>query len=191
VSETLGVEWRPIEEAWLSAGLFRHDLSDIILADVVSEGGAGTLTRFTFVNVASGTSQGLELSARLSPFAWIRFDAGYTFTDAHDDATGEPLQGRTRHRATFSALWQPKSLGLEVNLRGSIVGSRPYTLSDDMGNPVPVDADSYAPFDLHASWRFAGHVRIFAGVDNVFDAGDHKFASVTPRAFYAGATGTY
>jgi outer membrane receptor for ferrienterochelin and colicins len=187
IDMTAGAEWQAFAWLWLSAGVFRHDLDDIILADVVQEGGANTPIRFSYANLASATSQGVELGGRFHPWTSLRVDATYVFTDARADATGKELSGRTRHRATLSAMWKPAGTGLELSTRGTFAGARPYY--DDSG--VRFEASAYTMFDARAAWRFATRFTIFGGVENLLDAGDSELNAHQPRSFYAGASAVY
>jgi outer membrane receptor for ferrienterochelin and colicins len=192
-SVTLGSEWKPHERVSLSAGLYRHDLDDVILAGVVHEGtNSEDPTKYTYINVAEATSQGAELSLRVTPLQSLRLEASYAYNDAHDDdGVRKQLQGRPRHRATFSALFKPTSLKLELSARGSVVGRRRYDDYDAMGQPFDIYAPRYTEIDVRAAYRFLSRIAVFAGVDNALDSGNSDFSSVPPRAFYAGASGTY
>lgn len=178
-SVTLGAEWKPANEVWLSASAFRHALDDLILTSLVDPGGAGMVQRFTYVNVGSGTSQGAELAARWSPLPTMRLDASYAFTDARDDSSGEPLDGTPRHRATFAATWRPRWSGLELDARGSLVGKRPF---------MHARAPAYALVGFRVAWELASRLTVFGGLDNLLDAGDAEWNPIQPRTVYAGAS---
>ncbi len=191
-SVNLSAEWKPVTAVWLSAGVFRHDLENLILAELVDEGGPGMPQRFTYVNVASGTSQGVELGARYAPWTTLRLEASYAFTDARDDETDTRLEGRASHRATFGAVFTPRRSGVELSARGSVVGPRPFDVDDDGdGMLEDLETDPYATIDARIAWRFAGRFRAFVGVDNLLDAGDARFNPLQPRAFQAGASASY
>jgi outer membrane receptor for ferrienterochelin and colicins len=181
-SATLGSEWRPVGALWLSAGVFRHDLDDLILATLVDPGGAGMTQRFSYVNVGAGHSQGAELAARWSLARTLRLDASYAFTDARDDTSGELLENTPRHRTTFAATWRPRDDGLELDARGSFVGQRRLGAER---------APRYALVDLRAAWRFGTHLGVFGGVENLLDAGDAALNPIQPRTVYAGASASY
>jgi outer membrane receptor for ferrienterochelin and colicins len=181
-SVTAGVEWRPTDRLWLSGGLFRHDLSDLIEATLEGEPAPGETQRFRYHNVDAATSQGAELAARFTPWTPLRLEASYAFTDARDDADDEPLAGRARHRGTFAVTWRPLDGRLEAYGRASLVGRRPY--GDQR-------ADRYALVDVRAAWRLGDRFRVFAGLDNLLDAGDAGLNPIQPRTVYAGASATY
>jgi outer membrane receptor for ferrienterochelin and colicins len=79
-----------------------------------------------------------------------------------------------------------------LRVRAAIIGPRRFYLDGDDGIEDPRDSPTYATVDLRASQDLvAGHLQIFAGVDNVLDAGDATDNPLSPRAYYGGITLRY
>jgi len=189
---SLGVEWEPTDWLWLSLGAFRNDLDNLITTGTLEEAEAGSPTRYGYVNVADAYTQGGEAALALGLPAGIGVDLGYALTDTRDLVEDRPLEGRALHRGTFRLTWRYEPWGTLAVLRGSLVGSRPYYLDvDGDGVEDRSDAEPYATLDARISKELWGAVSLFAGADNLLDAGDAEWTPLPPRSFYAGLTGRY
>ncbi len=184
---TLGVEVKPTERVWASAGLFFNEIDDLI---VIELGGllADNKQRFHYENVASARTQGAELQLRVRPLSFATVDASYTFTETLDRTTMTPLFGRARHSGTFGVTTVSESLGTRLRVNGRWSG-RHY--AGEPGEELTVSRAIRRPsFDARISQR-AWMLEIFAGVKNIFDAGDPLFLPDQPRTFYAGVSARY
>jgi vitamin B12 transporter len=97
-------------------------------------------------------------------FRSLALDLGYTYLDAKDLATGEPLIRRPRHRAFVSADVRPLG-GLSFSPRLVFIGGR---ADRDALTGAAVSEPSYVRLDLFARYeltRFAP----FARVENLTD----------------------
>lgn len=122
------------------------------------------LIQFTFpagfVNVASATSQGLELTARWEPSEKMLLQASHTFTETEDLATGEPLARRPEHRSTLYAAFEPAP-----RLRGtaSLIVVRDRIDSD--GSTM----DDYERIDLSLDYQATRWLKPYLRLENVLD----------------------
>lgn len=184
------VEWQP--ERWLAlgAGFFRNDLEQMI-AIVTVEDPSATGTLFSYANIASAWTMGLESNARVRVDEVLTINAGYTLTETWDGESERRLEGRARHRFTLSAQLKHDPWEIGFVARAALSVDRVYYLDDD-GDGVEEElyADPLAQIDLRLFKRFTRHLEIFAGIDNLLDAGD-RFSVLRPFTVYGGARGRY
>src|SRR5690606_19262405 len=116
---------------------------------------------------------GLESHARIKVDDILTINAGYTLTETWDGESERRLEGRARHRFTLSAQlkYDPWEIGLVA--RAALSVDRVYYVDDDNdGVEEELYADPLAQVDLRLFKRFTRHLEIFAGIDNLLDAGD-------------------
>ena len=181
-------DWQPLAELGLGASFYRNDLTDMITTVTESEdGAAGTL--FSYANIAAAYTQGLETRATLTPITGLRAQLGYVLTDTRDEALGRPLEGRALHRWTLSVRLAHRETGLSGTLRTAVTGDRVYFEDrDGDGAEDPLVMGPMVQTDLRVGLTLLDHLELYAGVDNLIDAGDAFFA-LRPRTLYAGARG--
>ncbi len=168
IGGTLGAEYHPGDFV-LTAGLFRNDLSNMIEERLVEYDSANLLRRYQYQNVGSFVTQGLELDIGLRLPAGFELRAGYTFTDAHDRTSGEPLVYRSRHAANWQASYEHPRLGHKLTLNGELVGSMPYQ-QRVAGELVRAGySPTYTLWNVRASQPVGSNLVISAGVENLFD----------------------
>ena len=123
----------------------------------------------------------------------MHVDIGYALTDSRDLVEERPLEGRALHRGTLRWTLLHPAWGSSATLRGSWVGSRPFYIDEDGdGVEETQDAAPYTMLDIRLGQDlFEDRVSLFAGVDNLLQAGDAAWLPVPPRTFYAGLNGRY
>jgi outer membrane receptor for ferrienterochelin and colicins len=186
-SATAGVVWRIARGRELSLDYFHHRLRDLIALDATTLALTGDNT-FQYVNVGAARSHGLEaaLAARLA--AGVDAELGYTFTSARDLDLRRPLPGRPAHQAHARVRWRHPRSGTSAQLRGAVHGRQRYYVDAD-GDAVdePVTVRAYASVDLRVAQDvLGGRFSLFAGVDNLLDAGDAAYLPLVPRLYYGG-----
>lgn len=76
-------------------------------------------------------------------------------------------------------------------MRSSVVGPRVF-YSDALDPDATVtEAPAYVELDARAQQALSKRFAVFAGVDNILDAGDADRLPLTPRLFYAGVDGRF
>src|SRR5262249_33909458 len=113
VSAEVGAE-RYLGTGRAEVSLFWNDLKDLIVYDFTTQ---------TNQNVGRARTRGVEVGWRQPVTASVFVDANYTYLDAEDRTTGEPLLRRPRHRASLGVDWRPIP-GVDVYPRIMYVGSR-------------------------------------------------------------------
>ncbi|MCG3173554.1 MAG: Vitamin B12 transporter BtuB [Myxococcota bacterium] len=182
------VEFHPLQELWWSVNYFRNDLDDLIQADTVGQPAPGAPTRFGYVNVAAARTQGVETHADIRPVRWLRLNAGYVLLDARDLDSGLALTGRAAHRITGGVTMEEPRSGLELGGRLQWQGSRPFYPDEDGDGVLSrQDARPFTTLDARIGWTFYHQIfTVFAGCNNIANAGDPALTPIQPRTFFAG-----
>ncbi len=122
-----------------------------------------------YENVSRVDTEGVEVSAQLSPTESLDFTASYTYTKATDKDSGERLIRVPRDQAALRADWRPaEKLRLSSNVRYVGAFDDRYF---DMGMFAAVDArvDSSIVVDMAGSYDVSETVQLFGRIDNVFN----------------------
>lgn len=185
-----GIEWQPDRWLALAASFFRNDLDEMI-ATVTVEDPTATGSLFSYANIQTAWTMGLESHARIKVDDILTVNAGYTLTETWDGESQRRLEGRARHRFTLSARVAYEPWEIAFVARGALSLDRVYYIDDD-GDGIEEEmyAEPLAQVDLRLSKSFTRHFEIFAGIDNLLDAGD-RFSVLRPFTVYGGARGRY
>ncbi len=184
-----GADVRVLAPLRLGVDLFHNEVRDLITAVSSGRVGIGEPETYTYVNVDRARTQGAEFMASVAVGRALTVEGGYRWLRAIDVTTGDPLEGRAMHRATFAVRANTDAWGLAGTLRGAIVGPRPFYVD---GATTPTFAKTYATIDARLEKRvFDDRLTAFGGIDNLLDAGDARFLPIPPRALYAGLEGRY
>src|SRR5690606_3342247 len=126
-----------------------------------------------------------------APAELLTLNLGYTLMQTHNGELKRPLVGRPIHRATTRLSSHVASLGLTFNFRGSLALLRPY-FEDPEGDGTQEMIYGAPLFeaDLSVTKSFSKHFELYAGINNLANAGD-IYAAITPRQGYAGVRGSY
>jgi outer membrane receptor for ferrienterochelin and colicins len=192
-----GVEVRAHRQVWASLSGFYNDIDDLIDFVTESEGGPGQPLEFTYGNVASAFTRGVETHLRLEPLAGLSVDLSYTFTDTRDRENARPLDGRARHQGTLALTYEQD--GTQAMVRTRLVGRRRFfrpvedgSEEEDVQDEVMVEtADRYVALDARVAQRLFRRFTLFVGASNLLDAGDPRLSPIAPRTFYGGAQVNY
>ena len=136
-----------------------------------------------YYNVGQADTQGVELATDVVvvPDVW-RARASYTYLDARDLGTDQPLLRRPRHKGALSLIYEGIAK-LEVEGRLTMVGSRL-----DYAYPTNVTLAPYAKLDVLANYKFDDNLAIFGRIENLTDARYEEVYNygVAGRSYYAG-----
>src|SRR5205085_272452 len=111
-------------------------------------------TQFKYGNVSSAYAQGLEASLRMRLSRGTYFDLGYALTDARDNVRHAALAGRAVHKVTGQVSSRYRPLGLELVVRATFIGPRPFYL-DENGDGVEeqVWTRGVVNLDVQLTWH--------------------------------------
>ena len=170
---------------WFFINFYHNEIDNLINTQPLPMNGTVGVQRYTYVNIDSVYTQGLDARTRTRLGRDLILEAGYSLTNAQDRSLKRPLNGRARHRATFDLRFRYRPAMLRLTARGSVVGQHPFY--DDASPDEPArQAPSYARVDLRAAKKWGKTWRIFATIENLLDSGDSFFLPIQPRTFSAG-----
>jgi outer membrane receptor for ferrienterochelin and colicins len=192
-----GLEYTPAKWFTASLNFYRNDLENLIGPRATTASGeeaaaSGIATIYTYTNISHARTQGLESLLTFRPIDRMAITAGYTLLDAMDLDRNRRLDGRATHRGNFGFNYTHERTGLSGMLRGSVVSDRVFYF-DQNGNDLaaPLRAKPYVSLDVRVQKTLGRFFDVFAGVDNIANAGTVFFLPITPRIFYAGLNGRY
>jgi outer membrane receptor protein involved in Fe transport len=139
------------------------------------------------VNVAEAAARGIDVDVQLRATETLDVRAGWALLDVRDGRTGERVETTPLHRLTVAASWRHAGVGLSATLRGAVAVDRFVRETDAGGDARARALPPLAQVDVRLAERIGRHVELFAGVDNVADAGD-RAAVLRPRMFYGGVS---
>ncbi|HEU5248639.1 MAG TPA: TonB-dependent receptor, partial [Thermoanaerobaculia bacterium] len=149
-----GVE-RYVAGGRIELSLFWNEFRDLIVFDF-----ATSLNE----NVGRARTRGVEVAWRQRVTDRLEADAGYTWLDAEDRASGEDLLRRPRHRAFLAMVVRPTER-LSLSPRAVLVGRR---LDADAVTGRHKEVPSYLRVDAFARYEL-GHLVPYARLENATD----------------------
>ncbi|MBN2792793.1 MAG: TonB-dependent receptor [Desulfuromonadales bacterium] len=154
--------------------LFRNDYQDLIEAEFVESVGSGQNRRdyYLLENVARARTQGLELRGDLTLPLGFSLAASAMWLDTENRETGEELEGQPEFKSDLKLGYHNESLRLDANIRAAYYGEA-YSAA---GNE-----SDYALMHGYIAKGITEKLKIFAGVDNLFDEDESE-----PTFFYSG-----
>jgi outer membrane receptor for ferrienterochelin and colicins len=149
------------EENWSLIGtVYRNTLDNLVEALCVSDCGMRGREIRLYQNISSSRIRGVELAASATVAERLTLDANYSYTEAENRETGEPLGNRPKHRANLSAGWQIGADGL-LRARAELYGKQ----DDGAGETTPSYALLHADFVVEIN----PGIRLRGGVENLLD----------------------
>lgn len=149
-------------EAWSAGATFFHNKVRNLI-DTVRQPTCFALGRvcLAYENVARVRLQGLELTAGADLSARWRLDANYTYLDARDQITGEPMIDRSRHRANATLAWKPLA-SLSTRMQLEYIGAQ--FRSDNQGK-----RPGYTLLHWYMDYALSRNLTVQVGVENLTD----------------------
>lgn len=154
-----------IDYGILSIGLtgFRNDIDDMI-AEVFTGRYEGTKPKIPVNevrNIAEAMTQGIELSVGLDIGYGLRLADELTLQEGENKTTGEELLYVPEVSNVLKLSYSNPSVGFSGNIRLVTTGSQ-YTTPD-------LKTETYSIVNVYASKSLTDRVRLYTGVDNLFD----------------------
>jgi outer membrane receptor for ferrienterochelin and colicins len=173
---TASVEWTG-STTYLRLQGFHNEFDDFIETRAV--GDSANVSIFTYGNVDSGFTRGLEMEGGLAFGGW-RVESGLALLEAENRDTGEILLGRPElsARATLS---HARPGGLRIALTGVHTGETPMRRTEE---GVVMWREAFTRFDVRLAQDLLGGLRLVAGVDNVLDQVVAEWPGFVGRQFY-------
>ena len=162
--------------------LFRNHIDDMI-AEVFTgryQGSKPKIPINEMQNIAEAMTQGLELTVRLDLGYGLSLAEELTMLKGENRTTGEKLLYVPDVSNVLKLAYNEPSVGFSGNVRVVTVGSQ-YT-------GVETEAEAYSIVNVYASKSLTDNVRLYTGVDNLFDKEvDGGYGNV----YGAGSSGTF
>ncbi|MGC8120764.1 TonB-dependent receptor plug domain-containing protein [Marinobacter sp. VGCF2001] len=181
-----GLSWN--RNVWLEANAFLNDIEHLIQTtedvDATSDRNDGVMV-FRYENIARARTWGLEATAGWEPDDRWRLTASYTLTRTENRETGNDLNRRPEHQASFAVDGPLLLPGLSWTTRIR------YQSKEFVDAASGSESPAFTAVDLKLNYQLNDQLRLFAGADNAtdeqrdFSDGD-DFRPVAGRFVYAG-----
>ena len=119
----------------------------------------------TYENIDNADIQGAETFIQLRPLESLSVRLDYTYTDAEDNDTGEPLLRRPKYKLDLDVEFQPVSR-VSINLAINYVSDYKDISRETSGI---IKGDDYAVLDIAADYLLNKQWRLFGRVENATD----------------------
>jgi len=119
----------------------------------------------TYENIDNADIQGAETFIQLRPLESLSVRLDYTYTDAEDNDTGEPLLRRPKHKLDLDVEFQPVSR-VSINMAVNYVSDYKDISRETSGI---IKGDDYAVLDIAADYLLNKQWRLFGRVENATD----------------------
>jgi vitamin B12 transporter len=152
------------EKAGIDLSYFQNDFDNLIAFEVIS------VTPFIGQanNIAEAKTEGVELSAFVSPWTFLTLRGSYTYLDAEDEITGEPLPRRPQDSGALLANIKWGRFKLVTN--AIFVGPR-FDFDQELAGFIKID--------MAASYQVNEHWMPYVRAENLLDD-DYEEASGFP-----------
>jgi len=167
---------------------FYSDIKDLIAYEQI--GMVGPIVRqFEARNINKARIHGVETELNVTLPHNLNISGSYTWLDAEDRQTGEPLNGRPEHSVGAKLKHRFSPWGLSSALRYEYIGTQYFRSGEDK-------APGYSLWHASAEKFITDNISIQAGVDNIGDVRLRDKADVFPydergRFFYAALRGRF
>jgi vitamin B12 transporter len=149
---------------WLKASAFQHDVSDVIVTEMLSA------STFRSVNSGRQRRQGMELELRTAPVFHTSLTAGAVFMHARDRDTGETIMNIPQRTYDLGLLYDHDALKAQV---------KGHAISWNTDAAVEGKYSAFV-FDLHLTKKVPLRGRlsleVFADVNNLFNDDQYAFS---------------
>lgn len=171
-------------------GVFRHQIDDLFTTRFVGRDPAAGLLTYQPVNADAARMQGVEAELTVAPASWVTGAVGYTYLDALDRATGEPLILRSRHAVKARLFARSDRTGTSAAIFARWLGRRAFADTDGNGR-IDDYSPAFAIWDARLAQRIGDWLQVFVGADNLLGSRDARYLPSPGRRVYAGASVRY
>lgn len=178
-SYELGAHYRA--NGWtLQATLFQNDVDDLIQSFCAAD--CNALRVLNYENVDEARIRGVEVATSLAPLTQVAIDLNYTFLNAKDLTSDQPLAEKPKHAANVTLKWLPTDK-LNVQLRGNYYGKQTMYSSE-----VRYGLPDYTLWGADVNYQLTRHFKLHLSGDNL---GDEDLAELSSRFNYVEAGRSY
>ncbi len=161
---------------------FETRIEDMIEAVYYASSGTGKSKKdyYRYQNIGEATMSGVEVEFGLGLFKGFDLSGNLCYLETENEDTGEELEGRPDYKGSLKLGYHHAGAGLRANIRLDYIGER-Y----DAEEPE----DDVTQLSTYLSKTIFHGVMLFAGIDNIFDAGSGN--EVEPTFYYGGISLKY
>ncbi|MBM9617053.1 TonB-dependent receptor, partial [Desulfobulbus rhabdoformis] len=152
---------------------FYNDLEDLIEAH--ETGSSGGITTFTYANIESAETYGLEFAGGIDLTKNLHFSGHITWLQTENKETGYDLATEPEWKGQLKVTWLIPRLSLETQLRYFYFGD----CEDGLGAAI----DGYDGVGLHIEKKFGKNYAVYVGVENLFDEENDYFLQDPVQAY--------
>ena len=161
---------------------FKNEIEDLIEAVYYKSVGSGKKTEYyyRYQNISKANISGVEFEWDLDMSHGFLLSGNLAYLDTEDEETGEELEGRPDFKVSVKLGYNHLPLGIHANIRVNYIGERYYASGDE---------DDLTRVNCYFSKKLSDRVKMFAGVDNIFNSGEDE--GKEPTLFYGGLSLSY
>lgn len=167
--------------------IFYNNVTDLI-SDIRLDTPDNTL-KYTYINYDQVQTWGGEWDMQYFPNDWIELSLGYSYLDSYNETSGEPLGGKSKHRAQAGLIL---SLPFEskLNIRGQYIGEKFEAFIDEDTGVVTEKIPINGYYLVHANFsvKLPFDLKLYFGGRNLTDYVDTVYGPMPGRELYSGLT---
>jgi len=208
----IGMDIKPANELLIKVNAFYNDIKDLIDAVAIARTVSGA-SIFSYINLNSVYTQGIESEIKYSPVEELTFSAGYQYLEAKDRQVLDDIRAgkifkptptgarkvkeseyggllnRSKHSGNFKLLYSHEPTGTTLNLVFLVRDK--YGYADLNGNLILDDKSEYvkgyALTNLSIRQQVWNTLSVYGGIDNVFDKTNPELIpQLSGRIMYGG-----
>ena len=171
---------------WGRITAFRNEVKNLIEAVYYGSTGSGKtkIDYYRYQNIDEATMEGVELEGGVDLPWSFSFSGNMSSLNTENKNTGKDLEGQPDYKGYLKLGYDYPGFGLRANIRMNYIGKCYYADGTE---------DDYTLFDCYVSKDLFKHIKLFAGINNIFNTREEKdgIVNVEPTFYYAGLTISY
>lgn len=171
---------------WGRITVFRNEVKNLIEAVYYGSTGSGKtkVDYYRYQNIDEATMEGLELECGMDLPWGFSFSGNMSRLNTEDKETGKDLEGEPDYKAYLKLGYDYPEFRLRANIRMNYMGERYYADGTE---------DDYTLFHCYVSKGVCRHIKLFAGINNIFNTKEEKdgIVDVEPTFYYGGLSVEY
>ena len=171
---------------WGRITAFRNEVQDLIEPVHYKSTGKGKkkIDYYRYQNIDEAIMEGVELEFGMDLPWSLSFSGNMTCLNTKDKETDKDLEGQPDYKGYLKLGYNHPGYGLQANIRMNYIGERYYADGTE---------DDYTLLHCHLSKELFQYVKLFAGVNNIFNIREEKdgIVYVEPTFYYGGLSISY
>jgi outer membrane receptor for ferrienterochelin and colicins len=181
LSLNIGLEYHASTQTIFKLNGFHNTLKNMINSVFLYTNSDG-VQFYTYENLASAKTRGIEFDGLLRFWDSYRLTLGYSYLETFDLSRNQPFFNRPKHSARIKFDWEYDTLGFSGNLRWRYIGERLYITMQGEETIAPW----YAMWFIRLKQRVFNPVSLFVEVNNIFDYQNRDYVAIPGRMIFIG-----